>query len=95
MFSYGCGVLCTGIFIFLVYAIKRRNHPWISDVVPIPAFATGFINACGMTAFGVTIDKLNAAIAYPICQMAPGLVTALWSVLYFKEITVWTIFVIF
>ncbi|KIH57608.1 hypothetical protein ANCDUO_12199 [Ancylostoma duodenale] len=67
---------------------SRRNHPWVSGETAIPAFSTGVVFGCAMTAFVVAIDKLDAAIAYPICQMAPGLVISLWSVLYYKEISV-------
>ncbi|KAL6735436.1 hypothetical protein Aduo_005879 [Ancylostoma duodenale] len=88
IFSFCCGVLSTTIVVFIIYAIVRRNHPWVSAETAIPAFSTGVVYACGMTSFVVAIDKLDAAIAYPICQMAPGLVISSWSVLYYREISV-------
>ncbi|KAL6732026.1 hypothetical protein Aduo_002831 [Ancylostoma duodenale] len=87
IFSFGCGVLSTTTVVFIVYAIAKRNHPWVSGETAIPAFSTGVVFGCAMTAFVVAIDKLDAAIAYPICQMAPGLAISLWSVLYYKEIS--------
>lgn len=48
----------------------------------------GAMLAVAMSAFVIAIDTLDQAIAYPICAMAPGLVTTLWSILYFREITV-------
>ncbi|VDM76814.1 unnamed protein product [Strongylus vulgaris] len=68
--------------------IHMRNRPWVSSKAIIPAFCTGLVYGCAMSAFVVAIDKLNAAIAYPIGQMAPGLVVSTWSVLYYREITV-------
>ncbi|KIH55663.1 hypothetical protein ANCDUO_14174 [Ancylostoma duodenale] len=53
----------------------------------VPSMLGGAIVAVGMGAFGVAIDTLDQAIAYPICAMAPGLITSLWSILYFREIT--------
>ncbi|EYC25506.1 hypothetical protein Y032_0011g1241 [Ancylostoma ceylanicum] len=87
IFSFCCGVLSTTVVVFLIYAIARRNHPWVSAETAIPAFLTGVVYACGMTSFVVAIDQLDAAIAYPICQMAPGLVISSWSVLYYREIS--------
>ncbi|CAJ0594099.1 unnamed protein product [Cylicocyclus nassatus] len=85
-FSYTCGILSTSVCIFVIYAIVRRNRPWVSSNAIIPALSTGLCYGCAMSAFVVAIDKLDAAIAYPIGQMAPGLVVSTWSLLYYREI---------
>ncbi|EYC25507.1 hypothetical protein Y032_0011g1242 [Ancylostoma ceylanicum] len=87
VFSFYCGVLCTSIFIFAVYCLIKRNKPWMNPEAAVPSMLGGAIVAVGMAGFGVAIDRLDQAIAYPICAMAPGLVASLWSILYFREIT--------
>ncbi|KJH46208.1 hypothetical protein DICVIV_07728 [Dictyocaulus viviparus] len=87
LFSFFVGVLCTSIVIFLIYSLILRNNPWVNSEAALPSMASGVIFAVGMTSFVVAIDKLEAAVAYPICSMAPGLVVSLWSILYFREIT--------
>ncbi|KAK5986273.1 hypothetical protein GCK32_020613, partial [Trichostrongylus colubriformis] len=87
LFSFYSGVLSTSIFIFVIYSFFKRNNPWINARAALPAMLSGAIFAIAMTSFVVAIDRLQAAIAYPICAMAPGLVVSLWSILYFREIT--------
>ncbi|KAK6042009.1 hypothetical protein COOONC_20487 [Cooperia oncophora] len=87
LFSFFSGVLCTSAFIFVVYSFIKRNSPWINAEAALPSMLAGAIFALAMTSFVIAIDQLNAAIAYPICAMAPGLVVSMWSILYFHEIT--------
>lgn len=68
--------------------VFRRNRPWINPEAVIPSMLGGAMLAVGMCAFVIAIDTLDQAIAYPICTTMPGLVTSLWSILYFREITV-------
>ncbi|KIH48981.1 hypothetical protein ANCDUO_20945 [Ancylostoma duodenale] len=87
VFSFFCGVMCTSVFIFIIYCIVKRNRPWMNPEAAVPSMLGGAMMAIAMTAFVIAIDTLDQAIAYPICAMTPGLVTSLWSILYFREIT--------
>uniref|UniRef100_A0A0K0DHK9 Transmembrane protein 144b n=1 Tax=Angiostrongylus cantonensis TaxID=6313 RepID=A0A0K0DHK9_ANGCA len=87
LFSFFIGVLCTSVFIFTVYSIVKRSDPWVNASAILPSMSAGAIFAVAMTSFVIAIDHLQAAVAYPICSMAPGLVVSLWSILYFREIT--------
>ncbi|KAE9421721.1 hypothetical protein Angca_007232, partial [Angiostrongylus cantonensis] len=86
LFSFFIGVLCTSVFIFTVYSIVKRSDPWVNASAILPSMSAGAIFAVAMTSFVIAIDRLQAAVAYPICSMAPGLVVSLWSILYFREI---------
>ncbi|VDM57442.1 unnamed protein product [Angiostrongylus costaricensis] len=66
---------------------KQRSDPWVNASAILPSMSAGAIFAVAMTSFVIAIDRLQAAVAYPICSMAPGLVVSLWSILYFREIT--------
>uniref|UniRef100_A0A0N4WCR1 Transmembrane protein 144b n=1 Tax=Haemonchus placei TaxID=6290 RepID=A0A0N4WCR1_HAEPC len=88
LFSFYCGVMCASAFIFILYSLFRRSNPWINAEAALPSILAGAIFAVAMTSFVIAIDVLNASIAYPICAMAPGLVVSMWSILYFREITV-------
>ncbi|VDM65274.1 unnamed protein product [Strongylus vulgaris] len=88
LFSFFCGVLCTSICTFIIYSVIKRNKPWINPSGVVPTMLGGAIFFFAMAAFVVAIDNLDQAIAYPICAMAPGLVVSIWSVFYFREITV-------
>ncbi|EPB76472.1 hypothetical protein ANCCEY_04456 [Ancylostoma ceylanicum] len=87
VFSFFCGVMCSSICIFIIYCLVKRNRPWMNPEAAVPSMLGGAMLAVAMTAFVIAIDTLDQAIAYPICAMTPGLITSLWSILYFREIT--------
>ncbi|EYC25514.1 hypothetical protein Y032_0011g1245 [Ancylostoma ceylanicum] len=87
VFSFFCGVMYTSTFIFVIYCLVKRNRPWVNPEAAVPSMLGGAMLAVAMNAFVVSIDTLDQAVAYPICAMTPGLVTSLWSILYFREIT--------
>ncbi|KHJ90330.1 hypothetical protein OESDEN_09829 [Oesophagostomum dentatum] len=87
LFSFYCGVMSVSTVIFTVYCIVRRNNPWVNPESVIPSMVSGAVLAAAMSAFVISVDLLDQAIAYPICAMMPGLVASIWSVFYYKEIT--------
>ncbi|CAI2354250.1 unnamed protein product [Caenorhabditis sp. 36 PRJEB53466] len=85
-FSFFTGVLIVSIAVFLVYCLIRKGDAVIPARNVLPSVLSGVFFSVAMAFFFVANEQLSPTISYPICMMAPGLVTSAWSVFYFKEI---------
>ncbi|CAD6190987.1 unnamed protein product [Caenorhabditis auriculariae] len=86
-FSFFTGVMFTSGLIFAGYCVFKRNQPYMSWNLALPAMCSGAIFSSAMGFLFVANGLLSQTIAFPICMMAPGIVAAAWSVLYFREIS--------
>ncbi|EGT39218.1 hypothetical protein CAEBREN_20266 [Caenorhabditis brenneri] len=86
-FSFFTGVMLISIVIFVLYCLVRKGRPSIPPKIVLPSMLSGVFFALAMSCFFIANEKLSPTISYPICMMAPGLVTSAWSVFYFKEIS--------
>uniref|UniRef100_A0A1I7U8D7 Transmembrane protein 144 n=1 Tax=Caenorhabditis tropicalis TaxID=1561998 RepID=A0A1I7U8D7_9PELO len=87
-FSFFTGVILVSISIFIIYCLAKKGRPIIPPKIVIPSMLSGLFFSVAMLFFFIANEKLSPTISYPICMMAPGLVTSAWSVFYFKEISV-------
>jgi glucose uptake protein GlcU len=85
-FSHFFGAFITSTIGFVIYAIVKKNRPFINPEIPIPALLAGLIWAIAMCCLLSATSKLSASISYPISAMLPGCIAACWSIIYFKEI---------
>ncbi|CAF2404221.1 unnamed protein product [Rotaria sp. Silwood2] len=80
------GVLLSSLFYFIIYAALKRNRPSINPSIALPAMVSGAMWAVANIGFIVAISTLKNAVAYPIVNVLPGVVTSLWSLFLFREI---------
>ncbi|CAF1999863.1 unnamed protein product [Rotaria magnacalcarata] len=80
------GILLSSLFYFVVYAALKRNKPRINPSIALPAMVSGAMWAVANIGFIVAITALKNAVAYPIVNVLPGVVTSLWSLFLFREI---------
>ncbi|KAF1750879.1 hypothetical protein GCK72_017430 [Caenorhabditis remanei] len=86
-FSFFTGVILVSIVIFVFYCLVKKGKPAIPPRIVLPSMLSGVFFSSAMAFFFIANEHLSPTISYPICMMAPGLVTSAWSVFYFKEIS--------
>lgn len=80
------GILLSSLAYFVIYAIFKRNRPWMNPSIALPAMVSGVMWAVANIGFIVAISALKGAVAYPIVNVLPGIVSSLWSLFLFREI---------
>ena len=55
--------------------------------VILPGFLSGLMWAAAQTCWFVANASLSVAVAFPLVTSGPGIVSSLWGVFVFKEIT--------
>lgn len=86
VFSHTFGAFTTSTIAFAVYAIVRKNDPWINERVALPALFSGLILGCGQSLNFSATHHISGSVTYPISAMLIGCVAAVWDVFYFREI---------
>ncbi|KAI1732662.1 transmembrane family of transporters domain-containing protein [Ditylenchus destructor] len=86
IFTHYFGVFIGSTFIFIVYALMRRNKPAVNPSVILPSLAGGMIWGVGMCCLFVSNDLLTQTVTYPVMTTIPGCVAAIWSIFFLKEI---------
>lgn len=81
---FGAFIMCT--IGFVVYALVKRNQPYVNPNLAIPALLSGAIWGIAQTMLLGATATLSASITYPIAAMIPGCIASLWSIFYFREI---------
>uniref|UniRef100_A0A7E4UST2 Transmembrane protein 144 n=1 Tax=Panagrellus redivivus TaxID=6233 RepID=A0A7E4UST2_PANRE len=81
---FGAFIMCT--IGFVVYALVKRNEPYINPNLAIPALLSGAIWGSAQTLLLGATATLSASITYPISATIPGCIASLWSIFYFREI---------
>ena len=80
------GILLSSTAYFILYSALKRNKPSINPSIAIPAMASGVMWALANIGFILAISALGGAVAYPIVNVLPGIVSSLWSLFLFREI---------
>ncbi|CAG9532688.1 unnamed protein product [Cercopithifilaria johnstoni] len=86
VFAQFTGIFVTSTIIFIIYVVTKRNKPMINHQIILPAFASGVMWAIAQISWFVANNYIAQSISFPINSMVPGVIGALWSVIYFKEI---------
>ena len=64
-----------------------RSAPRINPRVILPGMLSGLMWATAQTCWFIANDALSVSVAFPIITSGPGIVSALWGVLVFGEIS--------
>jgi drug/metabolite transporter (DMT)-like permease len=86
IYSQYCGILLSSMIYFVLYAIFKKNKPSINPSIALPAMVSGVMWAVANIGFILAISGLTSAVAYPIVNVMPGIVSSLWSLFWFREI---------
>ncbi|VIO90233.1 zgc:100814 protein, putative [Brugia malayi] len=86
VFAHFTGIFVTGTIILVGYAIIKLNRPVVNHQIILPAFTSGIMWAIAQTSWFIANNYIAQSISFPINSMVPGVIGALWSVIYFKEI---------
>jgi len=86
LFSLHSGIFVSSTSIFIVYALMKRNNPFATPDLCLPALGSGLIWSGGLILWFLSIDLLGQGVAGPITAMLPTCVASLWSVFYFREV---------
>ncbi|XP_078601424.1 transmembrane protein 144-like [Branchiostoma floridae x Branchiostoma japonicum] len=86
VFAHFSGVYATSTLYFILYAIYMKNRPKVFPRAILPILLGGFMWGIAESGWFVANQKLQESVSFPIISTGPGIVAALWSVFYFKEI---------
>ena len=64
-----------------------RGAPKINARLTLPGLLSGAMWAVAQTCWFIANDALSVSVAFPIITSGPGIISALWGVFVFKEIT--------
>ena len=87
VFSHFCGIYFASTFWMLVYCAYKRSTPVLYPRVILPGFISGLMWSAAQTSWFVANASLSVAVAFPLITSGPGIVSSLWGVFVFKEIT--------
>ena len=86
-FSYFSGVYIFYVLLLLGYCIVKRNAPFLNPKIFLHSILIGVIFAITQFAVFQANSSLSVVVALPIVVLSPALITSLYSVFYFKEIS--------
>ncbi|VBB29703.1 unnamed protein product, partial [Acanthocheilonema viteae] len=86
VFAQFTGIFVASTVILIVYAIIKCNKPMVNHQIILPAFTSGAMWAVAQTSWFIANSYIAQSISFPVNSMVSGVVGALWSVIYFKEI---------
>ncbi|KAI6200769.1 Transmembrane protein-like protein [Aphelenchoides besseyi] len=86
--SYYVGIGLTTSLVFIIYCIIKKNRPFVNPQLTIPSLISGTIWSFGQALFIICTRELSVAVSGPVSAIVPGCVASIWSVFYFKEISV-------
>ena len=66
--------------------LQKRSRPFLNPRTVLPALLAGLLWSIGQLGWFMANDSLSQAVSFPIIGTLPGMVAALWSVFYFREI---------
>ncbi|PRP82294.1 transmembrane protein [Planoprotostelium fungivorum] len=84
--SHFAGIFFTSTAILIVYCIYKKNRPQFYPESILPAFVAGIGWGIAQSAWFVANSILSPVITFPIISTTPGLISAFWGVIVFKEI---------
>jgi glucose uptake protein GlcU len=86
-FSHFAGIFLMSTFILIIYAIVKKNQPFMDQRTILPGLSAGIFWAIAQCGFFVGSIKLGLTIAFPMVSTGPAVISSLWGILVFKEIT--------
>ena len=86
-FSQFCGTLLASFFYLCCYCIYKGNAPDIYPRSIFPGFLSGLMWGVAQTGWFFANASLGQVISFPIICCGPTIVSSIWSMTLYKEIT--------
>ncbi|VDO03666.1 unnamed protein product [Rodentolepis nana] len=87
VFANFVGIWMASTAIFLIYALCKRNRPWIpSPKAIIPALISGVLWGTAQSAWFVANAALGEPVTFPIITTCPALIATICGSIFFREI---------
>nr|CDS27226.2 transmembrane protein 144 [Hymenolepis microstoma] len=91
VFGNFVGIWMASTAIFIIYALCKRNRPWIpSSNAIIPALISGVLWGTAQSAWFVANAALGEPVTFPIITTCPALIATLCGTIFFREIRIST-----
>ena len=87
IFSHFTGIFATSTLWFIVYCVIMRGSPMINNRLTLPAMLSGVMWAIAQTMWFLANTAMSQSVAFPMICSGPGIVSALWGVFAFGEIS--------
>jgi glucose uptake protein GlcU len=85
--SHFAGIFFGSTLWFAASCVSARAAPKVYPLVITPAMVSGLMWAAAQTCWLVANEALSLSVAFPLIASGPGIVSALWGVLLFKEVS--------
>ncbi|XP_066287226.1 transmembrane protein 144-like [Branchiostoma lanceolatum] len=86
VFAHFSGIYATSTLYFILYAMYMKNKPKVFPRAILPTLLSGLMWGIAESGWFVANQKLQESVSFPIISTGPGMIAALWSIFYFKEI---------
>ncbi|KAK8789862.1 hypothetical protein WA158_006642 [Blastocystis sp. Blastoise] len=87
LFSQFCGILLASFVYLCIYCLVKKNKPAVYPSALFPGFLSGMMWGIAQTGWFYANAGLGEVISFPIVNCGPTIVSSLWSVFLYKEIT--------
>ncbi|EMS16301.1 transmembrane protein, putative [Entamoeba histolytica HM-3:IMSS] len=95
VFSHFVGIFLASTLYFIIYIIIFRNKPFIFKQTILPGIISGAMWGIAQVCWFIANSNLPYVVSYPLICAGPGLLSALWGIVVFKEIRGWKNFIYF
>ncbi|KAE9551855.1 hypothetical protein FO519_004929 [Halicephalobus sp. NKZ332] len=86
VFSHFSAAFTFSTIYFLLYAVFKRNKPYVEANLVLPSAIYGVLWSIGMTLFFISNHKLSQTVSFPITARLPAVLGALTDVAIFRSI---------
>ncbi|EKE40556.1 hypothetical protein ENUP19_0083G0083 [Entamoeba nuttalli] len=86
VFSHFVGIFLASTLYFIIYIIIFRNKPFIFKQTILPGIISGAMWGIAQVCWFIANSNLPYVVSYPLICAGPGLLSALWGIIVFKEI---------
>lgn len=88
VFAHFLGIWLTSTIIFVIYALVKKNTPWLpSNQAILPSLLSGILWAIAQSSWFVANAALGEPVTFPVVATCPAVIATVISVVVFKEIT--------
>ncbi|EDR27626.1 hypothetical protein, conserved [Entamoeba dispar SAW760] len=95
VFSHFVGIFLASTLYFIIYIITFRNKPFIFKQTILPGIISGVMWGIAQVCWFIANSNLPYVVSYPLICAGPGLLSALWGIVVFREIRGWKNFIYF
>ena len=93
--SHFLGIFFASTFYFICYTICFQNKPFVFKETTLPAMVSGMMWGVAQVAWFIANSNIPYVVSYPLITSGPGLLSALWGIVVFREVRGWKNFLFF